>query len=160
MVKTDDARRIATWRGGGGLTTGLRVLPATGFFTGQGAIVDFGEGERNRQRNAMVIREDACPDVANQFEWRRSESSRISESALMGRSLAYVGVVRLLQRAVVRSNRAEGLRFRWQRESAAQIRTVPTLLIAHVLADKQLVLWPGKYRRRHHACVEVLAPDA
>jgi imidazolonepropionase-like amidohydrolase len=130
MLKTDDAR-IATWRGGG-FTTGL-VLPRNGFFPGQGAIVDFGEGERAED---MVVRTSAALPI--NLNGGRGEYQGFP-SALMGQ-LSYVRQVFIDAQWYVEAQRAYDAqpkgnqRPRYDRTDA---------VIAHALANKELVLWPG-----------------
>ena len=130
MVKTDDAR-IATWRGGG-FTTGL-VLPRNGFFPGQGAIVDFGEGER---ADAMVVKTPVTLPIS--LNGGRGEYQGFP-SALMG-EVSYVRQVFIDAQWYADAQKAYeaqpkgNQRPRYDRTDA---------VIAHVLADKQLVLWPG-----------------
>jgi hypothetical protein len=130
MLKSDDAR-IATWRGGG-FTTGL-VLPRNGFFPGQGAIVDFGDGERAED---MVVRTSAALPI--NLNGGRGEYQGFP-SALMGQ-LSYVRQVFIDAQWFVEAQKAYeaspkgNQRPRYDRTDA---------VIAHALANKELVLWPG-----------------
>ena len=130
MLKTDDAR-IATWRGGG-FTTAL-VLPRNGFFPGQGAIVDFGEGDRAEN---MVVKTSAALPIS--LSGGRGEYTGFP-SSLMGQ-VAYVRQVFIDAQWFVEAQKAYeaqpkgNQRPRYDRTDA---------VLAHVLANKELVLWPG-----------------
>jgi amidohydrolase family protein len=130
MVKSDDAR-IATWRGGG-FTTGL-VLPRNGFFPGQGAIVDFGEGDR---AESMVVKTSAALPIS--LNGGRGEYTGFP-SALMGQ-VSYVRQVFMDAQWYADATKAY--------EANPKGNQRPTydrtdVVIGHALANKELVLWPG-----------------
>jgi len=130
MLKSDDAR-IATWRGGG-FTTGL-VLPRNGFFPGQGAIVDFGEGDRPEN---MVVRTGAALPIT--LNGGRGDFTGFP-SSLMGQ-ISYVRQVFIDAQWFAEAQKAY--------EAQPKGNQRPTYdrtdaVIAHALANKELVLWPG-----------------
>jgi|CZKC01.1.fsa_nt_gi imidazolonepropionase-like amidohydrolase len=130
MLKTDDAR-IATWRGGG-FTTGL-VMPRNGFFPGQGAIVDFGEGERAED---MVVKTSAALPIS--LNGGRGEYAGFP-SALMGQ-VSYVRQVFIDAQWYAEAQTAYDAQPKGNQRPTYD-RT--DAVIAHVLANKELVLWPG-----------------
>jgi imidazolonepropionase-like amidohydrolase len=130
MLKSDDAR-IATWRGGG-FTTAL-VLPRNGFFPGQGAIVDFGEGDRPE---SMVVKTSAALPIS--LNGGRGEFTGFP-SSLMGQ-VSYVRQVFIDAQWYAEAQKAY--------EAQPKGNQRPTYdrtdaVLAHVLANKELVLWPG-----------------
>ena len=130
MLKSDDAR-IATWRGGG-FTTGL-VLPRNGFFPGQGAIVDFGEGDRAEN---MVVRTSAALPIS--LNGGRGEYQGFP-SSLMGQ-VAYVRQVFIDAQWYAEAQKAYDAQPKGNQRPTYD-RT--DAVIAHALANKELVLWPG-----------------
>jgi imidazolonepropionase-like amidohydrolase len=130
MLKSDDAR-IATWRGGG-FTTGL-VMPRNGFFPGQGAIVDFGEGDRAEN---MVVKPVAALPIS--LNGGRGEYTGFP-SALMGQ-VSYVRQVFIDAQWYEEAQKAYDANPKGNQRPAYD-RT--DAVIAHALANKELVLWPG-----------------
>jgi hypothetical protein len=130
MLKSDDTR-IATWRGGG-FTTGL-VMPRNGFFPGQGAIVDFGEGDR--PENMVVKTPVALPISLN---GGRGEYTGFP-SALMGQ-VSYIRQVFIDAQWFAQAQSAYDANPKGNQRPTYD-RT--DAVIAHVLANKELVLWPG-----------------
>lgn len=130
MLKADDAR-IATWRGGG-FTTGL-VMPRNGFFPGQGAIVDFGEGDRPE---SMVVKTGAALPIS--LNGGRGEFQGFP-SSLMGQ-VAYVRQVFIDAQWYAEAQKAYDAQPKGNQRPMYD-RT--DAVIAHALANKELVLWPG-----------------
>jgi len=130
MLKSDDAR-IATWRGGG-FTTGL-VLPRNGFFPGQGAIVDFGEGDRPEN---MVVKTGAALPV--NLNGGRGDFTGFP-SSLMGQ-VSYVRQVFMDAQWFADAQKAYDAQPKGNQRPTYD-RT--DAVIAHALANKELVLWPG-----------------
>jgi imidazolonepropionase-like amidohydrolase len=129
-LKSDDAR-IATWRGGG-FTTAL-VLPRNGFFPGQGAIVDFGEGDRPEN---MVVRTGAALPIS--LNGGRGDFTGFP-SSLMGQ-VSYVRQVFIDAQWYAEAQRAYDAQPKGNQRPTYD-RT--DAVIAHALANKELVLWPG-----------------
>jgi hypothetical protein len=129
-LKSDDAR-VATWRGAG-FTTGL-VMPRNGFFPGQGAIVDFGDGDRPED---LVVKTPAALPI--NLAGGRGEYQGFP-SALMGQ-LSYVRQVFIDAQWYADAQKA----YDAHPQGVARPEYDHTdVVISHVLANKELVLWPG-----------------
>lgn len=127
-----DDRRIEQWREAG-FTTGL-VLPQSGIFPGQGAIVDFGDEDR---ASALVVKSNVALPI--NFNGGRGLYQGFP-SALMG-DLSYVHQV--------------FIDAQWYADAMKMYSTHPQgverpeydrtdVVIGHVLANKELVLVPGQ----------------
>jgi hypothetical protein len=130
QLKTDDAR-VATWRGAG-FTTGL-VIPRNGFFPGQAAVVDFGDGDRPED---LVVKTPAALPI--NLAGGRGEYQGFP-SALMGQ-LSYVRQVFIDAQWYADAQKA----YEAHPQGVARPAYDHTdVVISHVLANKELVLWPG-----------------
>jgi hypothetical protein len=129
-LRSDDAR-VATWRGAG-FTTGL-VIPRNGFFPGQAAIVDFGDGDRPED---LVVKTPAALPI--NLTGGRGEYQGFP-SALMGQ-LSYVRQVFIDAQWYADAEKA----YEAHPQGVARPAYDHTdVAISHVLANKELVLWPG-----------------
>jgi hypothetical protein len=129
-LKSDDAR-VAAWRGAG-FTTGL-VIPRNGFFPGQAAIVDFGDGDRPED---LVVKTPAALPI--NLQGGRGEYQGFP-SALMGQ-LSYVRQVFIDAQWYADAQKAYEAHPQGVSRPAYDHTDV---VISHVLANKELVLWPG-----------------
>lgn len=130
QLKSDDAR-MATWRGAG-FTTGL-VMPRNGFFPGQSAVVDFGDADRSED---LVVKTPAALPI--NLAGGRGEYQGFP-SALMGQ-LSYVRQVFIDAQWYADAQKA----YEAHPQGVARPAYDHTdVVISHVLANKELVLWPG-----------------
>jgi len=131
MLHSDDAR-IESWRNAG-FTTAL-VIPRTGYFPGQAAVVDLGTAERTE---SLVVKTPAALPI--NLQGGRGEYQGFP-SALMGQ-LSYVRQVFIDAQWYTQAMQAY--------EAHPQGRERPAydhtdVVISHVLANKELVIWPGE----------------
>jgi len=130
QLKADDAR-IASWRNAG-FTTGL-VEPRNGFFPGQAAVVDFGDGDRTAD---YVVKSPAALPIS--LQGGRGEYQGFP-SALMG-DLSYVRQVFIDAKWYADAEKA----YEAHPQGVARPAYDHTdVVIGQVLANKELVLWPG-----------------
>jgi len=130
MMKTDDAR-IATWRGAG-FTTGL-IVPRTGYFPGQAAIVNFGDDDRAEN---LVVKTPAALPVG--LSGGRGEYIGFP-SSLMGQ-ISYVRQVFMDAQWYAEAQKAYEANPKGVQRPAYDHTDA---VISHALANKELVLWPG-----------------
>ncbi len=131
MLRSDDAR-VESWRNAG-FTTAL-VIPRTGYFPGQAAIVDLGAADR---MESLVVKTPAALPI--NLQGGRGEYQGFP-GALMGQ-LSYVRQVFVDAQWYTQAMQAY--------EAHPQGRERPVydhtdVVISHVLANKELVIWPAE----------------